>query len=336
MTLRNRYFNCLTRDRRPVPWQPPEPGDDVLVDSAYFGAVLAAMDRRVARGGLTVYLTQDVERLPSYGPDVVAVIVGDELTRVPAYVDRVRAVFKNHPVRPLLTSSFLREPSWTNLWWFASFLRAWRHHLPGAAHWLRAGRPAPVWMLPIGVLNQVEVPFRPLAERTADVFFAGSVGHRGDAGLRGRVAPKVAGRRAMVAGAERLAAAHPELTVRVVTTGGFAESVAGSARAYSEQLMDARIALVPRGASADTFRFWQALRAGCVVVTDTMPRHRFLYDSAPVVRVGRWRELRDVVPALLADAPRLEALHRGGLEWWRTRGAPEAVGAYMAERLDRL
>jgi hypothetical protein len=336
VTLRNRYLNCLTADRRPVAWQPPAAPDGTLVDSVYFGEVLAAMDARLASGGLTVVLTQDLERLPSYGRDVVAVVIGDELARVPAYVDRVRAVFKNQPVRPRLTSSPLREPSWTNLWWLVSHLRTWRHHLPGAVRWLRSGRPAPVWHLPIGVLNQVALPLRPPEERGIDVFFAGSVSHRADAGLRERVSPKVIARREMVAAAERLAAAHPSLAVQVATTGAFAESLARSADAYSRQLADARIALVPRGTTADTARFWQAMRAGCVVVTDTVPRHRWFYDGAPVVRVARWRELEDVVPPLLADPGRLRALHDRSLDWWRTRGAPEALGAYMAERLDRL
>jgi len=331
--LRNRYFNCLTRDRSPLAWRPPEALDGVLADSAYFGALLAEMDGRLARGGLTFYVTQDLERLPSYGADVVAIVIGDELARVPAYVDRVRAVFKNQAVRPLLTASPLRDPSWINLWWYASYLRTWRHHLPGAMRWLAAGRPAPVWLLPIGVLNQLELPVKPIAERRIDVFFAGSVTHRRDAELKDRVAPKVLARQAMVAAAERL---RGTCVVDLQATGAFAESIAQSAQAYSERLMDARIALVPRGTTADTARFWQALRYGCVVITDTVPRHRWFYDGAPVVRVGRWDELAEVVPALLADTARLADLHERGLAWWRERGSPAAVGAYAAGRLDSL
>ena len=326
--LRNRYFNCLTRDGAPLAWRPPEPLDGVLADSAYVGAILAELDTTIS--GLTFYVTRDLERLPSYGRDVVAIVIGDELARVPAYVDRVRAVFKNQAVRPLLTSSFVREPSWINLWWFAAYLRAWRHHLPGAARWLASGRPAPVWLLPIGVLNQLDLPVKPLAERRADIFFAGSVTHRRDAAWKDRIAPKVLSRRAMVAAAERLAGRY---VVDLGQTGAFAESIAQSAEVYSERLMDARIALVPRGTTADTARFWQALRYGCVVITDTVPRHRWFYDGAPVVRVSRWDELGEVVPALLADPSRLNDLHDRGLAWWRERGSPEAVGAYAARRL---
>ena len=340
--LRNRYLNCLTPDREPVAWRPPEVPDGVLADSLYFGEVLAEMDARLRRGDLTVYLTQDLERLPSYGPGVVAIVIGDEKAAVPRYADRVAAVFKNNAVRPLLTTSVLREPSWINLWWYVSYLRLWRHHAPGAARWLRSrvapgARAAPVWLLPVGTFNQVDLPLKPFDERRTDVFFAGSVSHhRETPPLKDRIAPKVLSRSAMADSAGRLARARPDLAVEVVDTGAFKESMSAPGLAYSEALMDARIALVPRGVIADTFRFWQALRAGCVVVTDTLPRGSRLYDGAPVVRVGRWEELEVVVPELLADPARLRDLHERSVGWWATRGAPAAVGAHMAARLDAL
>ena len=43
-----------------------------------------------------------------------------------------------------------------------------------------------------------------------------------------------------------------------------------------------------------------------------------------------------MVTRVLSDRERLERLHRASLEWWRTRGSPEAVGAYMADRLNSL
>jgi hypothetical protein len=338
-SLRNAYFTCLNPAREPVAWNPPEVAGDAMVGSAYFGAVLAAMDERLAAGGLTVYLTQDLEALPSYGPDVVALVVGDELARIPAYAHRVRATFKNHSARPVLTSNFLREPSWVNLWWGASYLRAWRHHLPGALARRRAagGRAAPIWMLPTGVLNQCELELKPIEARATDVFFAGSVTHMPNASrLKNSVAPKVRSRVAMVRAADALAAAHADVVVQLTTTSAFADSIEADPDVYSRRLMDARLALVPRGTTADTFRFWEALRYGAVPIVDAPPRHPFFYDGAPVVRVSRWRDLGEVIPPLLKDPDRLRALHERSLDWWRTRGSPEAVGGYMARRLDEL
>jgi hypothetical protein len=331
-TLRNTYFNCLTPDGAPVPWQPPEELEGVLIDSDYFGAALAAMDAQLQTTGLTFYLTRDLQSLPRTGGDVVAVVIGDELTRVPAYAARVRAIFKNQAAGPQLTSSLFTEPSWVNALWLAAYLRTWRHHAPGA---LRTRGRASIWMLPIGVLNQGEMPLKPVQERTTDLFFAGSVEHRAGAStLRNRLAPKVLAREQMVRAAQELERRHPELSVNVLTTGAFAESIARDAGEYSRRLMDARIALVPRGTTADTARFWQALRYGSVAVVDTVPREPYFYDGAPVVRISRWGDLEKTVVPLLRDPARLEDLSRRSREWWETRGAPEAVGAYMAERLD--
>ena len=338
--LRNTYVNCQTEDGSVLPWEPPGVPEGAKPDGLYFSQVMVEMDRRLEEGGLTVYMTENREWLPSYGRDVVVLLTGDEFTRVPEYYGDVRAIFKNHAVRPVASTSFRRAPSWVNLWSLVWHLRTWKHHVRGVVGYRlrkrRGERAAPIWQLPIGVLDQVELPLKPLDERTRDVFFAGSIGHHRAGGLNERVNPKVLGRKSMVAHAERLAERHPELSVELVTTAAFLDSMEADAEAYSRSLMDARIALVPRGTVPDTFRFWQALRYGCVAIVDALPRENWFYDGAPVVRVERWDELEDVVPSLLADEARMQELHERSLEWWRTRGSPEAVGRFMAAKLDAL
>ena len=48
--------------------------------------------------------------------------------------------------------------------------------------------------------------------------------------------------------------------------------------------MNSRLALVPRGATTETHRFFQALKFGCIVVTDSVPPIWF-YEGAPMVRL---------------------------------------------------
>jgi hypothetical protein len=338
--LRNIYVNCQTEDAQPVPWYPPEVPPGAKPDSVYFSGVMAEMDRRLDATGLTVYITEDRDWLPSYGRDVVVVLIGDEFTRLPAYVGEVRAIFKNYAVRPALASNVFREPSWINLWSMAWHLRTWRYHIPARRRYVgrraRGEWVAPVWRLPVGVVDQLPLPIKPLAERRHDLFFAGSVGHHRAPGPKELINPKVLGRKAMVTEAERLRERHPELKVELATTAAFLDSMDADADAYSRNLMDSRIALVPRGTGIDTFRFWQALRYGCVAVVDTVPRDRWFYDRAPVVRLRGWGELEDVVVPLLADEARMRDLHERSLEWWRTRGSEEAVGAYMAGKLNAI
>ena len=339
--LRNTYVNCQNPpENKPLPWHPPELTDPFRPDIVYFGPVLAEMDRQLNMSGLTFYFTESLDWLPSYGLDVVVVLLGDEFTRVPGYFGDVRAIFKNYTVQPALTNNVLREPSWINLWSFAWYLRTCAYHVPASKRYRerrREGRwAAPIWRIPVGVVDQLELPVKPFFERRHDIFFGGSVEHHGDERIKERINPKVMARRQMVEQAQRLAERHPELSVELVTTVGFQHSMDADPVAYSHSLMDSRLALVPRGTAIDTFRFWQALRYGCVAIVDTVPRHPWFYEGAPVVRLSRWSQLEDVVTRVLSDRERLERLHRASLEWWRTRGSPEAVGAYMADRLNSL
>jgi hypothetical protein len=106
----------------------------------------------------------------------------------------------------------------------------------------------------------------------------------------------------------------------------------GLTESYSELLAQTRICLVPRGNSPETFRFFEALRAGCIVICEAMPDHWF-YRGAPVMRVRRWSELEAVIVPLLANPEEMERLHVASLEWWRSRCSEDAVGRYLAERI---
>ena len=106
-------------------------------------------------------------------------------------------------------------------------------------------------------------------------------------------------------------------------------------QSYSELVAQTRVCLVPRGNSPETFRFFEALRAGCVVVCESLPDYWF-YRGAPVLKVRRWSELSDVLTALLADTAELERLHSASVDWWRSRCSEEALGQYMAEQITQV
>jgi hypothetical protein len=336
------FVNCLGDDG-PSPWTPPAPVPE-LIDTWYFGRALAAMERDLEIDGLTVYLTFDTERLPAYGDDVVALVIGDEWARVPAYLPRVRAVFRNLCSRPNLGC---RPLAWPSPETFAALLPAARASIRGAGGRLaalraqlaaaRGGRAlAPQVELPIGTYNVLDLPLRRFEERGSDLFFAGSVAHapgRG-AALKARIMPKNLSREAMLRNVERLRHDR-DVSVDLRVTGGFRESVNADPAAYSHALMDCRLALVPRGATTETHRFFQALKYGCVVVTDSVPPSWF-YEEAPIVRLRHWDELEQVVMPLLARPERLDALHRQALRWWELACSEEAVGRLMARTLNAL
>ncbi len=85
---------------------------------------------------------------------------------------------------------------------------------------------------------------------------------------------------------------------------------------FAARLGRARIALCPPGTrQAETFRHWEALRAGCVVLTGPLPEAP-AWAGAPLETLQRWEELPARVGALLADPAGLAERHARARAWW--------------------
>jgi hypothetical protein len=337
-----RYFLDLPEDSSPRPWDPHAGARPERPDTRYFAAVFQEMERLLHDREIDVYLTWSSERLPAYGSRVVAVVLEDDGGRIPSYLGQVRAVFKCYGTSPALGTGPLRNPRLTGVLELAQYGVRWLRWLPGAAHHVRMlagrrlrGQPAPpaVAVIPLGTFNQVDLPVVPIEERPTDLFFAGSVEHR--ASVRGLISPKAQARREMLAATRSLGRSRPELRVELRVTHSFEASAAASPLAYSKALMDARVCLAPRGTSVETFRVLQGLRAGCVVVTECLPRHPF-YAGAPVVALESWRRLGERIAPVLDDPGELRRRHEQTLAWWQARCSERAVGVFLAERLNAL
>jgi hypothetical protein len=275
----------------------------------------------------------------------VAVVLGDEWSRTPLFAQDVLATFKTYGHRPEIGFDLFDRPRWINVLLLAKYARA---TAAGAKGRLKrgvarlGGRLPPIVPIPMGYGNQVDLPIRPLTQRSTDVFFAGSVQHGGGDG-RSRYRPrnpKNLARASMLEALERLGAARPDLAIRTSTTPSFtlnaiyygteAGSEALDLDAYSAALMDAKICLVPRGTNVETFRYFEALRYGCIAIAEPQPDFPF-YRGAPVVEIRDWSTADRVILDLLADGDRMSALHHEGLAWWRDRCSPEVIGRMMAE-----
>ena len=345
----NAYFACLGHHPHPLPWRVE---DDVHAGiPAYFREVFRAVERCLGPRGLTVYVTWSPDTLPTYGDRVVALYMADEWCQVPAYADRVLATFKPYGTRVPFEVNPLRHPSALNVLLTAKYARVLAHNAPGyARHALKRVRLGkahpPIYTVPLGYGNQLDLPVTPILDRPDDVFFAGSVEH-GETGKGGPFAirnPKNLARTEMLAALETLAARRPDLSIDLATMKGFALNAlhygqAGSdvlrAQAYSERMMRAKLCLVPRGTSPETFRFFEAIRYGSIPITERLPKHWF-YEGAPAIQLDHWRDLGRVAERLLADPPRLQAMHEAGLRWWRDVCSEDAVGRFIAERLAPL
>ncbi len=333
-----RYFLDLPEEPAPRSWDPHSGPHPERADTRYFGAVFLAMEPLLSEAELDIYLTWNWERLPAYGDRVVAVLLGDEVGRIPRYSGRVRAVFKSYGTHPVLGVGALRDPSLTGLVNVAQYAVRWLRWLPSGVAYTRllargATAPPAITTIPLGTYNQLDLPVVPIEQRPTDLFFAGSVEHRSS--LRDRLGPKTLTRRDMLDAVRRLAESRPGLRLDLRLTPGFGASVAAAPGELSRGLMDSKVALAPRGTSVETFRLFEGLRAGCVVVGGRLPPHPF-YAGAPVIQLDRWSQLDRALLPVLDQPAELRRLHAEALAWWSCRCSEDAVGRFLAERLNAL
>jgi hypothetical protein len=292
---------------------------------------------------VTCYITRDLERLPSYGRDVVAVVAGNEDGNVPRYADRVTAVFKQYGLRPTRTARPFREPPMLTVRAALHDARSFVRTLPGRARWrshglagrLRGRELPPIVSIPLGWYHPPPDGVPSMSERPNAAAFAGSLqtnlGRTGP--LRRLPTAKELSRTEMLTRVRRLATIRPELTLDLRITDDFSGSKTSAPDEYWRRLVRAKIALVPRGNVPETYRLYEAARAGCIPVTERLPQHPF-FRGAPVVEVPGWRGLEHVLISLLEDEAGLDAGQRATLEWWERCCSAESVARRMAEAIE--
>lgn len=68
-------------------------------------------------------------------------------------------------------------------------------------------------------------------------------------------------------------------------------------KTYAHFLQNSKIVLSPKGFySAECFRFYEAMRQGCIVITEELP-HVKCYKDAPCITVKSWKQLSDILIA---------------------------------------
>ncbi|MGG6240828.1 glycosyltransferase family 1 protein [Nodosilinea sp. AN01ver1] len=346
----NQFFIYI--DKNLVPWDiyDPEPGNCGFVD--YFSQVLQAVDRILPNQGLVFYVTMiEMKEMPSYGENVFVLILGDEFYRIPNYIDKVGGVFKCYGTRqireqlnlyrPLLKLSYFKVlvlgQSAKN---FAHrFARKIRYRLKKTKS-LLLGRSkiVPIYDIPPGYFNSENLPIKPIQDRTFDVFFDGSVvQHQYPAwSLRyWSKTPKAHSREEMVANLKEFKAKNPQFQVHLTLVEGFAGANYNPQSTYSQNLMNAKICLAPRGTTLETYRLFEAMRYGCVIIAESLPS-RWFYNGAPIIQIGSWQNLEPVLTKLLNNPMLLQSLHKQTLAWWETKCSGQVVGQYIADEINAL
>lgn len=102
---------------------------------------------------------------------------------------------------------------------------------------------------------------------------------------------------------------------------------------YNDMLNNSKIVICPYGAiTEETFRHYEAMRAGCVVITLKMPEV-FPYRDSPIIQLNNWNELKKYIDWLLNNPSLLYEIHSNTLKWWEDKCSEESVANYIVSKI---
>ncbi len=342
---RHRYFTAWPDARSTLRELPNGPVWDksLLAEWRYPLAVLGEAESGVQDSGLHFYLTKDPNELPEYGPHVVAVLLQEERCKIPAYALHVRAVVRN--LHSLPFPGFRPKLSFNRLSAVLSFeyARDWALHYRSR---LALRSPHPAWparlhtiprivTIPLGYHSQDELPQIPMQDRTLDSFFAGELATKlPPTTYRYWVSTSKAEARKQLWRVLQQVKRDSEWRIDLDNIGvGEIVSRAAQFNTYSQKMMNSRICLAPRGTMAETYRLYEGLRAGCLVITNRLPDEPFL-RGAPVIQVDHWNELPALLRKYARDIDALEKFREASLAWWQNHCHEKIIGPQVAHFLN--
>jgi hypothetical protein len=287
--------------------------------------ILEAALPSVDASGLHFYFTKNAYELPEYGRRVVSVLLQEERCKVPVYGRHVRITLRNLLSRPFLGFRPHRRMGRLEALLSFEYARDWYTHTKS----VRAqSRPPESWgapirsdprvtSLPLGYHSQEELAQVPMAMRGIDLFFAGQVKHeipRND--YRHWVSTsKFVARQQLWNELRRLEAGQKwRLDLGNVAASQNLEQAA-TFQSYSQKMMHTRICVAPRGSVAETYRAFEGLRAGCLVVANRLPPAR-AFANSPILQIDHWRQLEGILEKYARNIDLLEEARAASLEWW--------------------
>lgn len=102
-----------------------------------------------------------------------------------------------------------------------------------------------------------------------------------------------------------------------------------SPKEYAVKTSQAKIILSPKGFySSECFRLYEAMHAGCVVITEKLPQLSF-YKEIPVVQVDSWKGVQELVNNLLADVGKLENMSDNAVKFYNDHLSVKAISEYV-------
>jgi hypothetical protein len=317
--------------------------ENMLSEWRYPLAVLAEATKELRDESLDFYFTKDAKTLPQYGKHVVSILWQEERCKVPAYSRHVRGVIRCMQAKPflgfhphlginrydaVLIFQYARDC-------FINFRSRYQLHRP-PANWPARIHDSPrVMTIPLGYHSQKDLPQIPMRERNLDAFFTGEIDtHVPKSDYRyWTSSSKTQARKQLWTALLRLKK-DPRWRIEMGDIAGGEGTPRGPGfDNYSHNMMNSRICLAPRGTVAESYRFYEGLRAGCLVICNRLPPEPFL-EGAPVIQIDNWKELPRLMQKYARDLDALEHYRCASLEFWNTRLSEPVIGRKVAHFLD--
>ena len=198
-----------------------------------------------------------------------------------------------------------------------------------------------IYPFPLGYHKDVpELQVIPIAERTTNVFFSGDLEHENRLAFYKELSPlRFFPDRVFYGMKNKIKKYFPRDCSTIFNnsiinfTSGFSSGLSGDE--YAKILYNSKIVLCPPGhSSVETFRHFEAMRAGCVVITQRLS-NTILYKDAPFIIVDNWGELRSIINNLLRDPEKMKNIHNNTLNWWNDVCSEKAMADYILKQLER-
>jgi hypothetical protein len=308
----------------------------------YLFRLVFHLEKLMPEQNFTYIITGNLKELPEYGKHILVLTMWDEWCRPPYYAHKVGYVlstygfhFENYYSKPYL-SQYNAIKLFKTLWiQYNRLPYLFNYKLKTAL----SKKDKNLLQIPLGYYKHEKVPFQDILERPIDVHFAGSIYATGEKYknpiakfLKGWItSPRNYARQKLVTALNDIQTKYPQFSIVNRCFNGFAKGL--NRYEYSLEMMHTKICLAPRGSSLETYRLFEAMRSGCVVIADLQPQ-KWYYDTVPAIFVEDWSKLESIVTDLLNDPKALKTLSEQSLLWWQHEASPSSAAAYLYDELN--
>lgn len=330
----NKFNNCFVYDNHKI----FAPLDEVIANNCYtldvnlthyYNVLSYLQEHSPVFKEYIFVLTRNVDYIPIKKDDLsrtIVILCGDEWNRAPKYADKVAFVYKTPGQNSKLAfhSHWFRFNTVVVLQYFRIWLKKFSY--PHKKN---------VFSLPLNIYRLVtSSEVKPMRERQYDVSFMGSVSHNKHNFIVANLlkTPKELSRTKILSVLDELKSKY---NVFIKTTGGFPHAEHQSQEEiYSQILMDSKICIAPRGTNLETFRYFEGLLSGCVVIAEEQPDYDYLKES-PAIIIKNWDDLPKMLDKLLNDPELLDDLQVKALDYYNKYCSPAACATQIMKDLQQ-